>query len=66
MCAALSMGRQSADNLRMWLLVAGIAGTAVVIILTVRNMHRAARRQQIEVGAVSEGWIAQHRGSRQG
>ena len=44
-------------------LAIGVAAAAIAFI--VRSRRRAATRQHIEVGAVSEGWIAQHRGSRQ-
>jgi hypothetical protein len=50
----------------MWFVVAGITVASGVIALSVRSRRRAARHHKIEVGAVSEGWIAQHRGGRQG
>jgi hypothetical protein len=50
----------------MWSMVGGIAVGAGAIALIILSRRRAARQQPIEVGAVSEGWLAQHRGSRQG
>ena len=63
---SLSCRRQSADTFRMWSIFGGIAVAAGAIALIVRSRQRAARQQPIEVGAVTEGWLAQHRGSRQG
>jgi hypothetical protein len=63
---SLSLGHQSADTFRMWSFIAGITAAAGAIAFIVRSRRRAARHQPIEVGAVSEGWIAQHRGGRQG
>lgn len=45
----------------MWGLLAGIAGA--VILVAIRWRRRAARHKRIEVGAVSEGWVAQQRGN---
>jgi hypothetical protein len=48
----------------MWSLLVGVIGAAVFIIVVARTRRRAAMRKRIEVGSVSEGWIAQHRGGR--
>ena len=45
----------------MWGLLAGVAG--VVMLVAVHLRRRAARRKRIDVGAVSEGWVAQQRGN---
>jgi hypothetical protein len=50
----------------MWSIFGGIAVAAGAIALIIRSRRRATRHQPIEVGAVSEGWIAQHRGSWHG
>jgi hypothetical protein len=50
----------------MWMQVAlwggGIAVTALVV---VRLLRRRATRTRIDVGAVSDAWLAEHRGRRQ-
>jgi hypothetical protein len=48
----------------MWWLLAGIGGFAGLIILAARMRRGAAARKHLEVGAVSEGWLAEHRGGR--
>jgi hypothetical protein len=40
-----------------------IGGLAAALLLT-RAISRRRAQSQIEVGGVSEGWLAEHRGSR--
>jgi hypothetical protein len=50
----------------MWSLLFGVVGATAFVIVVARTRRRSAMRKGIEVGAVSEGWIAQHRGGRHG
>jgi hypothetical protein len=47
----------------MWSLVAGLLGAVGIIIVAIRVRRRAGTRKPIDVGAVSDGWISQQRGS---
>ena len=40
----------------------GVAGVVGVVIVAVHIRRRAAARKGIELGVVSEIWVAQHRG----
>ena len=50
-------------DLRMWLQV-GLASGAVVVLLTVLRRMMCRKSQSIDVGAVSESWLAEQRGRR--
>jgi len=47
---------------QVWMVVT-IGGLAAALLLT-RAISRRRARAQIDVGGVSEGWLAEHRGSR--
>lgn len=52
----------STENEGMWRLLAGVAGVVGVVIVVVHIRRRAAARKDIELGAVSQIWVAEHRG----
>jgi len=49
----------------MGALAAGVMVIAVITFLVARRRRRASARKRIEVGTVSDGWVAQHRGDSQ-
>jgi hypothetical protein len=48
----------------MWVLFTGVAGVVGVVIVATQIRRRTAARKDIELGAVSQNWVAQHRGRR--
>jgi hypothetical protein len=64
--AAMSYDRQSSPRGtsmgQVWVALT-IGGLAAALLLT-RALARRRAQSQIEVGGVSEGWLAEHRGSR--
>jgi serine/threonine protein kinase len=59
---ALNHRDPSTENEGMWRLVTGVAGVVGVVIVAVHIRRRAAARKDIELGAVSQIWVAEHRG----
>jgi hypothetical protein len=50
----------------MWLRLAVIVGLRSIVVAVRRYLHRVSTEshRDIDVGAVSEGWLAEQRGSR--
>jgi hypothetical protein len=47
----------------MWALLSGIAAVALIIIVA-QIRRRVVAHKHMDVGALSERWLAEHRGSR--
>jgi hypothetical protein len=49
----------------MWMISGAVIGLIGLVIVTLRLRRKATAPKDIDVGTVSQSWMAQHRGSRQ-